>query len=190
MPVPSHPFQTVLAALGALMEQAARRSPAFWRQITRDLTVEISSRDGVAQHYVFRRDGRTVESCPGPAAAPSVALTFDTGWQGARALASPKAVGVIVKATLARTATITGNPALLLWFYGLTRVVVPLGRTAPLADPLPGALAAPDPASRVWDRIPRLPAVDAIDPAWSEGVAARRTLAQVRGVAGEPLPHF
>jgi hypothetical protein len=181
-------FKTLLSSLGFLMEQASRRSPHFRSQVTRDLVVEISSGDGVAHHYVFARTGRSVVSRSGPAPQATVALQFDTAAEGFRALSSPKAVRHIVKALLARMAVIRGNPVLFLWFYGLTRIVIPLGRERPLREPLPGALVAPNPASKVADRITREPAVPEIDPSWTNAIEQRRKMAMVQGVAGEPVP--
>ncbi|MGH9000887.1 MAG: hypothetical protein ACRDY7_16015 [Acidimicrobiia bacterium] len=183
-------FKVLLSTLGALMSQAARRSPAFWRQCTGDVVVEVSSRDGVAHTYIFSR--RAMVSRPGPAAptTPTVALCFDTAADGFRCLSSPKAVGLVVKSLLARTAEVSGNPVLFLWFYGLTRIVVPIGRTGPLPGYLPGDFTLPDPHSKVHGRITREPAVSEIDPAWTDAIAARRTMVMVRGVAGEPFARW
>src|SRR2546429_198936 len=49
------------------MEQGSRWSRRFRSQITRDLVVEFSSADGVAHHYVFVVEGRSVSSRRGAA---------------------------------------------------------------------------------------------------------------------------
>lgn len=181
-------FKILLGTLGQLMEVAVKRSPAFWRQCTRDVTVEVSSRDGVAYTYAF--SNRAMVGRPGPAAppGPTVALCFETAAEGFRCLSSPKAVGLIVNSLLARRAEVSGNPVLFLWFYGLTRIVIPVGRTGPLPAPLPDSFTAPNPQSKVHARIIREPAVAAVDPAWTAAIAARRKMAMVQGVAGEPVP--
>jgi hypothetical protein len=182
-------FKTMLSILGFLMEKASRHSPIFRSQVTGDVVVEISSGDGVAHHYVFSRTGRSVASRPGPAPeAATVALCFASAGQGLRAFSSPRAVGHVVQALLAGTATIRGNPVLFLWFYGLTRIVIPVGRQRPLSSPLPGALLAPNPASKAAGFVTREPARAKIDPGWTNGIEQHRKLAIVQGSAGEAIP--
>jgi hypothetical protein len=178
-------FGALLATLGFLMEQAGRRSRRFRSQITRDVVVEITSADGVARHYVFAADRRAMSSRPGPATGPTVALCFESAGLGFLTLLSPRAVGRIVQALLARRATVQGNAVLLLWFYGLTRMVIPLGRQRPLREPLPGALRTPDPSSRVAGRITREPAAAALDRQWTAAARQRARMAMLQGVAGE-----
>jgi hypothetical protein len=178
-------FRLLLAALGLLMEQGSRRSRRFRSQLTRDLVVELSSADGVAHHYVFVVEGRSVSSRRGPAPQAAVGVCFESAALGLGVLLSPRAIGRTVQAALERRATIAGNAVLLLWFYGLTRMVFPVGRQKPLRRPLPGALAAPDPSSGVAGRIPRLPAEAGLDPWWEGAVGQRAKMAMLRGVAGE-----
>jgi hypothetical protein len=105
-----------------------------------------------------------------------------------RAFSSPKAVGHVVRGLLAGTAVIRWNPVLFLCFYGLTRIVIPVGRQRPLPSPLPGALLAPNPASKVAGFVTREPAVAEIDPGWTNGIEQHRKLAIVQGAAGERIP--
>lgn len=161
-------FKVLLSVLGRMMTVAVRRSPAFRRQCTRDLVVQIGSDDGVAHHFIFGR--RTLAAGPGPVERPDLAVTFATANLGFLALSSPRAVHKVAQAMLAGKARVDGNPVLLLWFFGLTRIVVPLNRQRPLRQPLPDGFVAHDRASSVHDRITRLPAVQKIDPAWTGGV--------------------
>jgi hypothetical protein len=180
----------LLAALGLLMNQAGRYSRAFRRQVTRDVVVEIGSRDGVAHHYVFDGRTRSVASRRGPATEATVSLCFESAGQGFWSLLSPNAVGHIVKATLNRRAVIEGNPLVFLWFYGLTRIVMPINRQRPLRRPLPDHLLAPNPVSRVNTYITREPAVSHLDPNWTNAVEQSRKQTIVRGGDGEPMPAF
>ena len=50
-----------------------------------------------------------------------------------------------------------GNAALLLWFWGLTRIVIPYGRMPHGGAPIEGALTEPNPSSSVYDQIVREP---------------------------------
>jgi hypothetical protein len=178
----------LLAALGLLMAAASRMVPAFRRQVTRDVVVEISSAGGVAHHYAFSAATRTMASRRGAAPNSSVALRFESAWVAVGCLLSRRCVGRIHTALLTRRATVTGNTVLLLWFYPLTRLVIPYARRRPLRSPLPGVIAAPDPSSRVAGRTVREPAVAEVDPAWTGAVERRDTMAIARGARGERIP--
>lgn len=179
-------FQFVLSALGLGLEVACRLSDSFRAQVTRELTVQIASADGVVHHYAF--SPRTVASRRGPTGAPTLSLCFDNARQGWLALISPHAVGRIVDALLVGNARYEGNAVLLLWFYGLTRFVLPIGRTAPLSQPPPDAYVTCDPNSKVAGRITREPPATTLDPAWTVAHRQRAKMAMIRGSAGEPIP--
>lgn len=178
-------FRVLLAVLGGLMATASRCSPAFRAQCTREMVVQVGSADGVTRRFVFGRRQMTTRS--GPGADPTLTLTFASAGGGFRALSSPAAVRHIVTAMLGRRAEVRGNAVLLLWFYGLTRTVVPLGRERRLRDPLPDGFTAPDPRSQVADRITRSAPADALDPAWEAAVTAHQKMAMPRACAGRPV---
>ena len=178
----------LLAALGLLMAVAGRVLPAFRRQVTRDVVVEISSAGGVAHHYAFHAATRSMASRGGAATDPSVALRFESPWLGVGCLLSRRCVGRIHTALLARRATVAGNAVLLLWFYPLTRLVIPYARQRPLRAPLPGAATGPAPAGRVATRTVREPAVAALDPSWTGARERRDTMAIARAARGEHVP--
>lgn len=179
-------LRVLLSVLGRLMVAASRRSRAFQSQCTRDLVLQITAGERVAHHFIFGR--RTLASGPGTVPGPEVTLAFDTAWHGFLALSSPRAVHHIVQAMQSGRAKVSGNPALLLWFFALTRIVVPLGRQRPFRSPPPDAFLAPDPASAVADRITRWAPAERIDPAWANGAAQHQKMAMPRGSAGEPIP--
>ena len=179
-------FRLVLATLGTGMELACRLSETFRRQVTRDLTVQIGSADGIFLHYVFAP--RAVTSRTGPAIAPTLSLCFDNARQGFITLASPHAVGRIVRALLEGTAEYQGNAVLLLWFYGLTRFVLPIGRTGRLRVVPPDAYVAPNLGSKVAGRIVREPPTTELDPTWKLAHQQRAKMVMIRGSAGESVP--
>ena len=181
-------FGVLLAVLGFLMEVASRLHPTFRRQVTRDLVVEVSSADGAAHHYAFTARSRRAVSRRGPAAEPTIALRFDSASLGLLCLLSPHSVGRIVRALQAERATVRGNPVLLLWFYGLTRVVIPYARQRRVGTPLPNTYSAPDPAGLVAGRIIREPAAARLDPSWTGAVNQRARMAMLRVAAGETIP--
>jgi len=181
-------FQTLLRILGMLMAGASRTVPWFRHQVNADLTVEVTSRDGAAQHYVFTRATRRMASRTGPAPAPTVSVCFDTAGHGLRDLLDPHAVSRIVNGALDGRTVITGNASLLLWFWGLSRIVIPYGRLPRRRAAFDGALVAPDPSSAVAGQITREPVADDLDPAWAAARAARATLTSLRSPSGEDCP--
>lgn len=179
-------FRLVLATLGTGMELACRLNETFRRQVTRDLIVQIGSADGVFHHYIFAP--RAVTSRTGPTIAPTLNLCFDNARQGCITLASPRAVGRVVHALLEGTAEYHGNAVLLLWFYGLTRFVLPLGRTGRLRVAPPDAYVAPNLGSKVAGRIVREPPTTELDPTWKLAHQQRAKMVMIRGSAGESVP--
>lgn len=179
-------LQWVMSALGLGLELACRLSDSFRAQVTRELIVQVGSAEGVFHHYVFTP--RAVASRRGAATAPTLSLCFDNARQAWLALLSRQAVGRIVQALLTGNARYSGNAVLLLWFFGLTRFVLPLGRTAPLPKPPPDAYVACDSNGKVAGRITREPPATALDPGWEPAHRQRAKMTMIRGSAGEPVP--
>jgi hypothetical protein len=179
-------FRFMLKALGLGLEIACRFSQNFRNQVTRDMTVEIGSVDGVIHHYLFTP--RKVASRPGTAtSAPLLSLHFASARQGMLALVSPRAVGKIVHALLEGGAVYRGNATLLLWFFCLTRFVMPFGKTGPLRVALPDAYTAPNPHSAVAEFITREAPASELDPAWKNAHLRREQMVMIRGSAGESV---
>jgi hypothetical protein len=179
-------FRLVLASLGLGMSVACRLSARFRSQVTRELVVQVGSADGVVHHYRFAP--RTVTSISGPSSNPTLNLCFDNASLGTITLLSPRAVGRIVNTLLARTATYQGNAVLLLWFYGLTRFVLPIGRSKRVRPPPPDAYVQPDLKSKVADSIVREPPSDALDPTWTAAHEQHAKMIMIRGSGGEAVP--
>lgn len=181
-------LRVLLSVLGLLLIAGSRVSRRFRAQISRDVVIEIASDDGVAHHYAFTGRTRSLTSRRGRARAPAdLAVTFDTAMLGFLTLIRTDAIGAVVRLLQKRRVTYTGNAAYVLWFWGLTRMVLPLGRERRDHVPLPGALLAPDPAGKATDRITREPVTDTLDPAWHEGHLAQSKMPLVRGSRGEDV---
>ena len=179
-------FGLVLALLGLGMQVACRLSTNFRRQVTRSLTIEVGSADGVFRHFVFTP--RAMVARAGAAASsPTLLLHFASARQGLLALASPHAVGKIIQALLEGGAVYRGNATLVLWFFCLTRFVLPIGKTGPLREPLPEAYLAPNPNSAVAGRITREPPMTELDLTWRDAHARRGQMVMIRGSAGEAV---
>lgn len=174
-----------LAALGKGLELTCRRNATFRKQVTREVTVQIGSAEGVFHHYLFTP--RAVTSRRGPAVDPTLSLCFDNARLGILTLASPRAVGKIVHALQGRRAEYRGNAVLLLWFYGLTRFVLPIGKTGRLRVPPPDAYVEPSMQSKVAKQIVREASVEELDPAWEAAHRQRAKMIMIRGSAGEAV---
>ena len=184
-------LQVLLTALGVMMMLASRRVDRFRRQVTRDLLIEIRSLDGARQQYRLHAETRrlTLPRRPGGrAGSADCALIFPTARDGLRALLSPRAIGRIVEGMNTGGTQVEGNPVLLLWFHGLTRIVAPIGRTRRPRRPAPVPIRTPERDAPWAQRIIREPPVAELSRDWPQAWAAREKLLQIRAAAGERLP--
>ena len=181
-------LQVLLTGLGVLMALASRRSDRFRRQVTRDLLVEIRSADGARQQYRLRAATRRMTLPRRPVEHAECTLVFPTARVGLRALLSRRAIGRIMEDMNRGGTRIDGNPALLLWFHGLTRIVAPIGSTRRPRRPAPVPIRAPERDAPWARRIIREPAVRELSRDWPEAWAARQKLLQLRAPNGERLP--
>lgn len=180
-------FQMLLTGLGAAMAVASLQVDRLRRQITRDLVIEIGSEDGARQQ--FRLHARTRRlTLARSATMPDCALTFPSAREGLRALLSRRTIGRIVEGMNTGATRIDGNPALMLWFHGLTRVIAPIGSTRRPRHEVPIPAREPE-HEAVWaQRIVREPPVAELSRDWPAAWAAREKLWQVRAPGGEQLP--
>lgn len=101
---------------------------------------------------------------------------------------SPRAIDEIVAGLVEHRMQLQGSAFILLWFYGLTRRVVPIGRTRGPRKPIPGAYVRPDPSRDGPEKLVREPAINELDHEWHAAWNARARLWTVRGGGGEPMP--
>lgn len=177
----------LLWALGYGLVLASRFSARVRSQITRSLTVEISTDDGVARHWAFDSQRRRVSVSAGRVRTPDFALRFTSSGQALRDLTSPRAIDRILGGLTDGAVRLEGNHLVLLWFHGLLRNLVAIGRAGPARQALPGAYVAHDPAANGVEKITIEPAVRHLDPNWTGAWNSRAKLWIVRGANGEPL---
>jgi hypothetical protein len=181
-------LQALLRALGVLMALASRRSDRFRRQVTRNLVIEIRSADGARQQYRLHAATRRLTLPRRPAGRADCTLLFPTARVGLRTLLSRQTIGRIVEDMNTGGTRIDGNPALLLWFHGLTRIVAPIGSTRRPRRPAPVPVRTPERDAPWAKRIIREPPVSELSRDWPEAWAARQKLLQLRAPGGERLP--
>lgn len=181
-------LQALLTGLGVLMALASRRVDRFRRQVTRDLLLEIGSDDGARQQYRLHAATRRLTLPRHPARRAECTLTFPTARVGLRIVISRRTIGRLVEDMNFGGTRIDGNPVLMLWFHGLTRIVAPIGSTRRPRRPAPVPVRAPE-RNAPWARgIIREPPVRELSRDWPEAWAARQKLWQLRAPAGERLP--
>jgi hypothetical protein len=181
-------LQALLTGLGVLMALASRRVDRFRRQVTRDLLLEIGSDDGARQQYRLHAATRRLTLPRHPAQRAECTLTFPTARVGLRILISRRAIGRLVEDMNFGGTHIEGNPALMLWFHGLTRIVAPIGSSRRPRRPPPVPVRTPERDASYAKRIIREPPARELSRDWPEAWAAREKLLQLRAPAGERLP--
>ena len=181
-------LRMLLWFLGQCIARGSMFMPSLRSQITRTLTFEMSAGDRVARHWVFNGQRRRATTRSGRATAPDCAVHFSTSAQALRTLVSARTVDKLVAAYQHGSVEIRGSSYLVLWFYGLTRKFVRIGRAGPPRRPIPHAHVAHDPAACGAENIIVEPAVLRLDPAWKAAWKARSTLWIIRGTTDEPMP--
>ena len=170
------------------MTVASRVSERFRCQLSRDLTVEIRTDDGLAHHYEFRN--RRVRSRGGVAKDPAFSVCFATSRQGVACLIRRDGPARLMSGLLDGSISVGGNIQLLLWFQGLPHAILPITPVPHLRSTPPGAYVEPDPASAASGRITREPSATELDASWQAAVRQREKIVLVRAAAGEPHRPF
>jgi len=180
-------LRMVLWFLGQCIARGSRFVPSVRAQITRTLVFELSAGESVARHWIFDGPQRRAATRGGRADAADCSVHFASSGQALRALVSPRTVDKVVAGLHDGTAELHGSAFVLLWFYGLTRRFVKLGRPSGPRHRLPDPYLAHDPAASGSETIIVEPPVVRLDPAWTDAWRARSTLLQVRATTGEPV---
>ena len=180
-------LRILLWSLGQCIAQGSRFMPSVRSQITRTLTFELSAGDRIARHWVFDGQLRRATTYFGHAAAADCSVHISTSRQALHMLSSPLTVDKIVRGLHYGTVELHGSAFVLLWFHGLTRKFVKLGRAGGPRHRIPDAYVAHDPAACGAETIVVEPAVVRLDPAWTAAWKARSTLSMVRATTDEPM---
>jgi hypothetical protein len=181
-------LRVILVALGVGLAARSRVDRLVRAQVTRTLSFEISTADGVRRRWMFDGSTRRVTSTGRPVGEPDHRLHFRSSAQGVGALTSTRAVDAVVDGLVRHRIQLEGSAFIVIWFYGLTRRIVRIGRTRGPRRPVPQAYVRPDPSRDGPEPIPREAPVSELDPTWQNAWDARATLWMVRGPGGEPMP--
>lgn len=123
-------FRFLLWMLGRLMAKASRDNPVFRQQLEgRDLVFQLHTLDGkVARHFIV--ENQRITSKRGLASAPAFAIGFKDGAYGYATLTAQNKQLAFMQGIQNKDIQIQGNPALVIWFQGLTKYLRPRKRTA------------------------------------------------------------
>ncbi|PZW66930.1 hypothetical protein F471_02796 [Pseudomonas sp. URMO17WK12:I1] len=123
-------FRFLLWMLGRLMAKASRDNPAFRQQLEgRDLVFQLHTLDGkIARHFIV--ENQRITSKRGAANAPAFAIGFKDAAYGYATLTAQNKQLAFMQGIQNKDIQIQGNPALVIWFQGLTKYLRPKKRTA------------------------------------------------------------
>lgn len=118
-------FRFLLWAMGLLMAKASRKNPAFQQQLNdKNLVFQLQTLDGkVARHFIVK-DMR-ITSKSGTVLDPAFAIAFKDAAFGFQTLQARNKQLAFMQGIQDKTIQIKGNPALVIWFQGLTKYLKP-----------------------------------------------------------------
>lgn len=121
-------FRFLLWMLGRLMSKASRTNPDFQKKLgDKALTFQLHTLDGkVARHYVVK-DQRVTHQA-GPASEPAFAIGFKDSAYGFATMNAKNKQLAFMQGIQDKNIQIQGNPALVMWFQGLTKYLKPRKR--------------------------------------------------------------
>ena len=167
-------FRLLLWITGLWLFVRSRTSSRMRSQITRDFTVTLASKDGVARTFVF--ENRLAASRTGADENSIVSLTFSNGWQAVKTFIAKDAPLKMVRGLANGEITYKGDLPYLLWFYEMAMSGI-LGRDRSVAKTMPGNYLKPDLSCKFGGRsILREPAVSELDPEWKNAHVQREKI--------------
>ncbi|WP_120994497.1 helicase [Stutzerimonas urumqiensis] len=118
-------FRLLLWIMAWRMARVSRSNPEFRKQLEgRDLVFQLHTLDGkVARHFIVKDE--RVSSRGGKAASPAFAIGFRDGAYAYETLTAGNKQLAFMQGIQNKDIQIQGNPALVIWFQGLTRYLKP-----------------------------------------------------------------
>jgi len=123
-------FRFLLWMLGRLMAKASRTNPEFQQQLgDKNLSFQLHTLDGkVARHFVVK--DQRVTSKRGPATEPAFSLGFKDAAYGFATMTAKNKQLAFMQGIQDKSIQIKGNPALVIWFQGLMKYLMPRKKKA------------------------------------------------------------
>jgi len=111
--------------MGLLMRKASRTNPAFQQQLgDKELVFQLQTLDGkVARHFVVK--DQRISSKAGVYAEPAFAIAFKDAAYGFATMQAKNKQLAFMTGIQDKSIQIKGNPALVMWFQGLTKYLKP-----------------------------------------------------------------
>ena len=118
-------FRFLLWMLGFLMGKASRKNPAFQQQLVdKDMVFQLQTLDGkVARHFQVKNQRITSHSGLYP--DPVFAIAFKDAAYGFATMQAKNKQLAFMTGIQDKSIQIKGNPALVIWFQGLTKYLKP-----------------------------------------------------------------
>ena len=118
-------FRSLLWMMGLLMSRASRSNPAFQQQLgDKALVFQLQTLDGkVARH--FRVKDQRITSKAGVHDEPAFAIAFKDAAYGFATMQAKNKQLAFMTGIQDKSIQIKGNPALVIWFQGLTKYLKP-----------------------------------------------------------------
>ncbi|TVT86355.1 SCP2 sterol-binding domain-containing protein [Pseudomonas sp. H3(2019)] len=118
-------FRFLLWMMGLLMRKASRTNPAFQQQLgDKELVFQLQTLDGkVARHFVVK--DQRISSKSGVYAEPAFAIAFKDAAYGFATMQAKNKQLAFMTGIQDKSIQIKGNPALVMWFQGLTKYLRP-----------------------------------------------------------------
>jgi hypothetical protein len=180
-------LRLLLLMLGEGLALASRVVPSVRSQVTRTLTFEISTDDGVVRQWHFDAPQRRITTRAGRPRPSTNALRFPSSGAAVRVFFSPHWGRLIVGGIQHGTTRVEGALFAVYWFLGLTRKLIAIGREMGPRGALPDPYLRHDPRSNGSEQIIIEPAIERLDPKWTNAWERRATLLGVRATTGEPM---
>lgn len=116
-------FRFLLWVLGRLLAGASRSNSEFREQLVdRDLVFQLQTRDGkVARHFIVK--DQRIRSVGGGVAHPAFSIVFRDAAYGFATLTASNKQLAFMQGIQNKDIQIQGNPALVIWFQGLTQLL-------------------------------------------------------------------
>ncbi|MWV11042.1 helicase [Pseudomonas sp. R-28-1W-6] len=118
-------FRFLLWMLGRLMAKASRTNPDFQQQLAgKDMVFQLHTLDGKVSRQYIIKDQR-ITSRAGKAGEPAFAIGFKDALYGFATLNAKNKQLAFMQGIQNKDIQIQGNPALVIWFQGLFKYIMP-----------------------------------------------------------------